>query len=144
MDKNLNVYLFDMPAFLLDRTWERLVAHSDPDAVLYAAWAYLLHSDVHFLEQIAEQTFSSHYLEAVELAGLWLDSVFMHWCDDARAMCRDNTRILAGVRYEASIMAVYVTVKTRNQDEDNYPTYAGYPHNRRHATTLPDRPKRVG
>jgi len=113
-------YVIDLPEDLLGSHWEHLLAVSDADTLLYAAFAYLMYYDIYYMESIAENLPDADEdleLEARELLGMWVDDVYMALNGLAEELIDSKAYNLAGCRYNRVDQSMAIILKAREFDE---------------------------
>lgn len=113
-------YVIDAPEELLGGHWEHLLAVSDADTLLYAAFAYLMYYDVYYMESIAETLPDDDpemELEVRELLGMWIDDVYMALNGIAEELIDGKGYNLAACRFGRHDNSIAVILKAREFDE---------------------------
>lgn len=120
------VVLLDIPPHLVDWRWEDIISVSSPTDVLYAAWAYLVHDESYYIEEL-NQTINEHDCRDYdELFGQWFDDAYLEWESIARAIKASRNYNLAGAEYDFLAKTLCLLLERRDDQQPFYPTcYTG-------------------
>lgn len=129
----VEIFLMDMPAWVVGEVWDEIVRTTDPDDLLYAAFAYVIHNESYFLENLTmiaspdddEPEEECRYHD--ELIGNWMDRFFLYFEDIGRELRGHKDRLLAGAHYDFYTQSLTVVMKARESNEPYFPSWVTFP-----------------
>ena len=115
-------YVITLPDDVTGGDWEHLLAVSDPDTLLYAAFAYLMYYDIYYMESIAETCPDADMeLTVAEMLGMWIDTIYMELNSMAEEITESKAYNLAACRYNRHDNSMALILKAREFDEPYIP-----------------------